>query len=152
MTGNPAPAAPGPYKGPLPRPTPETQAFWDGAKAHKLMLPWCEDCGQAHFYPRTLCPHCHSVRIAWRQASGRGKVHTFVINHKAARGFEDKAPYVIAVIELEEGPRMMSNLVMDETPTPENVHIEMPVAVVFDDVTPEVTLPRFRPVRQERVR
>ena len=108
------------------------------------MLPWCEECGRPHFYPRSLCPHCLSDRLQWRQASGRGTVHTYVINHKAARGF-DTVPYVIAVIDLEEGPRMMSNIVVDGEPTPKNVRIGMAVDVFFDDLTPDVTLPRFRP-------
>ena len=132
------------YRGALPRPTPETRPFWDGAKAHKLMLPWCKACGQAHFFPRNCCPHCFGFDLEWRQASGRGKLHTFVINHKAARGFEAKVPYVIAIVELAEGPRMMSNLVMDETPTPDNLRIDMDLEVVFDDVTEDVTLPKFR--------
>jgi len=133
-----------PYRGALPRPTPETKPFWDGAKQHKLMLPWCKACGRAHFYPRSCCPHCFGFDLEWKEASGRGKLHTFVINHKPAKGFEDKVPYVIAVVELAEGPRMMSNLVTSETPTPDNVRIDMDLEVVFDDVTPEITLPKFR--------
>jgi uncharacterized protein len=133
-----------PYRGALPRPTPETKPFWDGAKQHRLMLPWCKACGRAHFFPRNCCPHCFGFDLEWRQASGRGKLHTYVINHKPARGFEDKVPYVIAVVELEEGPRMMSNLVMDGTPTPEKLPIDMDLEVCFDDVTAEVTLPKFR--------
>ncbi len=133
------------YPGALPRPTPETQPFWAALKEKRFDLPWCQACGKAHFYPRLLCPHCGSERIEWRAASGRGTVHTFVINHKAAKGYEDKAPYVIAVIELEEGPRMLSNLVMDGMPTPKNVAIGMPVTLVHDEVTPQVTLPRFKP-------
>jgi uncharacterized OB-fold protein len=101
-------------------------------------------CNRPHFYPRSCCPHCFGFDLEWRQASGRGKLHTFVINHKPAKGFEDKAPYVIAVVELAEGPRMMSNLVMGETPTPDNVRIDMDLEVVFDDVTAEITLPKFR--------
>jgi uncharacterized OB-fold protein len=133
-----------PYRGALPRPTPETKPFWDGAKQHKLMLPWCKACGRAHFFPRNCCPHCFVFDLEWRQASGRGKLHTYVINHKPARGFEDKVPYVIAVVELEEGPRMMSNIVMDEAPTPENLLIDMDLEVCFDDVTADMTLPKFR--------
>ena len=129
----------------LPRPTTETKQFWDGAKAGRLMLPWCRTCGAPHFYPRVCCPHCFGWDLEWRAASGRGTVHTFVINHKPARGFEAKVPYVIAVIALEEGPRMLSNLVMAETPTPENVRIGMAVEVLFDLVAPDVTLPKFRP-------
>ena len=138
------------YRGALPKPTPETKPFWDGARAHRLMLPWCKACGRPHFFPRNCCPHCFAFDLEWRQASGRGKLHTFVINHKAARGFENKVPYVIAVVELEEGPRMMSNLVMDETPTPDNVKIDMALEVIFDDVTPEISLPKFRLARGGR--
>jgi acetyl-CoA acetyltransferase/uncharacterized OB-fold protein len=134
-----------PYTGALPRPTPDSKPFWDALKQHRFELPWCEACGKAHFYPRMICPHCGSDRITWRAASGRGTVHTFVINEKPARGFDDSAPYVIAVIELEEGPRMLSNLVMEQRPTPENVGIGMPVELLYDDVTGEITLPRFRP-------
>lgn len=133
-----------PYSGALPRPTPETLPFWEGARNHRLVLPWCRDCGKPHFYPRALCPHCLSQALDWRDASGRGKLHTYVINHKPAKGFT--APYVIAVVELDEGVRMLSNLVLPGTPTPEALHIDMPVQVVFDDVTDTVTLPRFRPI------
>lgn len=132
------------YAGALPRPTPETRAFWDGARNHRLMLPWCRDCGAPHFYPRSICPSCLSADLEWREASGRGKLHTYVINHRAAKGFE--APYVIAVVELDEGPRMLTNLVTESAPTPETLWIDMPVEVVFDDVTEDITLPKFRPV------
>lgn len=131
------------YAGNLPKPTPETQPFWAGTRARTLLLPWCEDCGKPHFYPRAICPHCLSDRLDWRPASGRGRLHTYVINHRAAKGFT--APYVIAVVELEEGPRMMSNIVMDD-PTPEKLAIDMALEVTFEDVTDAITLPRFRPV------
>lgn len=134
-----------PYTGALPRPTPDTKPFWDALAQHRFELPWCEACGKAHYYPRMLCPHCGSDHIAWRPASGRGVVHTFVINEKPARGFEDRAPYVIAVVELEEGPRMLSNVLTVERPTPDTVGIGMPVEVVYTDVTDTITLPHFRP-------
>jgi hypothetical protein len=134
----------GPYEGALPRPTPETRPFWDGARAHKLMLPWCRSCGEPHFYPRAICPSCLSSELEWREAGGNGKLHTYVINHKPAKGFT--APYVIAVVELEEGPRMLSNVLTDGPPEPDTLRIDMPLTVVFDDVTPTITLPRFRPV------
>lgn len=140
-----APGGSQPYKGALPRPTPETRPFWDGAREGRLMLPWCEDCGKAHYYPRSFCPHCFSARIEWRQASGRGRIYSYVINHKAARGYEDKVPYVIAVVTLDEGPRVLTTLVMDVEPTPENVQVEMPVEALFDPVTPEISLVRFKP-------
>ena len=90
--------------------------------------------------------HCFSWDITWQEVSGRGKLHSFVINHRSVPGFEDRAPYVICVVELGEGARIMSNLFMDTTPTPENVQVEMPVEVMWADVTDEITLPQFRPV------
>ncbi len=132
------------YEGALPRPTPETKAFWEGTCAHQLLLPWCNDCGEPHFYPRSICPHCLSSNLEWRPASGRGKLHTYVINHKPAKG--RTAPYVIAVIELAEGPRMLSNVETDGEPTPEKLIIDMDVEVYFDNVTDEITLPKFRAV------
>ena len=134
-----------PYGGALPKPTPETQAFWDGTLAHKLMLPWCTECGKPHFYPRSICPFCLSRELEWREASGRGKLHTYVINSKAAKGFTT-VPYVIAVVELNEGPRMMTNIVIDD-PTPEKLPIDAAVEVIFDDVTEAVTLAKFRLVQ-----
>ena len=129
----------------LPKPTPETQPYWDGAREGRLMLPWCEACGQPHFHPRVLCPHCGGARLAWRPASGRGRLHTYVINHKPAPGFESRVPYVIAVIELEEGPRLLANLLTEAPPTPEALEIDMPVEVVFEQVSDSITLPQFRP-------
>jgi len=133
-----------PYLGALPRPTPETLPFWEGARQHRLMLPWCTACDRPHFYPRAFCPFCLSDALEWRQASGRGRLHTYAINHRPAKGFT--APYVIAVIELDEGPRMLSNLITPGEPRPEDLRIDMPVEVMFDNVTETVTLPKFRPL------
>jgi uncharacterized OB-fold protein len=127
---------------PLPKPTPESRVYWDGLRARQLMLPRCLDCAKAHFYPRAVCPHCASRRLEWRRASGRGTLYSFVINHRppAWRGPE---PYVIAVIELEEGPRLMANLV-GVAPDPSLIRCDAPVEIQYEDVTPEVTLPAFR--------
>ncbi|MDA0770894.1 MAG: hypothetical protein BZY79_01910 [SAR202 cluster bacterium Casp-Chloro-G4] len=133
------------YAGPLPQPTPETQPFFDGLKERRLMVQRCEACGQAYYYPRPICPHCMSDYVHWFQASGKGRVYSFVISHRSRPGFE--APYVIAVVELDEGPRMMTNLIGIE-PDPEVLRCDMPVEIVYDEVTLEVTLPKFRPVEQ----
>lgn len=130
------------YKKPLPMPTPETRPFWDGLKEHELRVMHCTVCGHTYLYPRPFCPRCFSDRTEWQRASGRGRLHTFVINHRPAPNFD--APYVIAVVELEEGPRLMSNLV-DVEPDPKQLKIDMPLEVVFDDVTDAITLPKFRP-------
>ena len=132
------------YTGPIPKPTPETKPFWDAAKQHKLRIQRCGDCAQHYFYPRPLCPHCLSRNVSWVDVSGRGKLHTFVINQRAARGFPATGPYVIGIVELDEGPKMMSNIVGVE-PDPKALRCDMPVEVVFEDLTDEITLPKFKP-------
>ena len=127
----------------MPQPTPESKPFFDALKERRLLIQRCEECGLGYYYPRPFCPACLSDRVEWEQASGRGKLYSFVINQRAAPGFV--APYIIAVVELEEGPRMMTNLV-DIEPDPELVRCEMPVEIVFDDVDDDFTLPRFRPI------
>ncbi len=131
---------------PLPQPiTPESRPYWEGLKQGKLMLPKCADCGHTFFYPRILCPRCQSRAITWVQASGKGRLHAFGIAHQSFnRAFKVPAPYVLAMIELEEGPRLLSNLV-DVEPDPKVVKCDMAVEVVFHTLTDDVTLPLFRP-------
>ena len=97
------------YSGPLPKPTPETKPFWDGVNQGKLMLQRCAACGP-YFYPRPFCPSCFSWDVEWFEAGGNGKVYSFVISHRKLP-YMNGEPYVIAIIELDEGPRMMSNLI-----------------------------------------
>ena len=131
---------------PLPQPiTPETKPFWDGLREQKLMLPKCGDCGRAFFYPRIICPHCQSRNVGWIQGSGRGKLYSFEIAYQTiSRAFKVKPPYVLAMIELEEGARMLSNLI-DVEPDPKKIRCDMPVEIVYQKLTDEVTLPLFRP-------
>jgi uncharacterized protein len=132
---------------PLPKPTPETQPYWDGARDGKLMIMHCNTCDRDYFYPRPYCPHqgCFSDNTSWKQASGKGKLHTYMINHRpAAPGFEAEVPYVIAVVELDEGPRMMTSLV-DIAADPDALQLDMPLEVVFDKANDEITIPKFRP-------
>ena len=96
---------------PVPVPTPETQPFWDGCAAGELRIQRCADCGRPYFYPRPVCPACGSRNVEWFTASGRATLYSYVINHRPAPGFEDDAPYAIAVVELDEGPRMMTSIV-----------------------------------------
>jgi len=131
-------------KRPLPDATPETREFWEGAKRHELRIQRCNACGRAYFYPRPFCPHCSSKDVEWFTASGKGKLHTYIINHRPAYGFQDAVPYVIAIVELDEGPRMMTNIVGVE-PAPENLPIDMPVEVSWQQESDEVTLPLFKP-------
>ena len=132
------------YTGYLPQPTPETQPYFDALKNHTLMIQRCDACARAYFYPRPFCPDCFSFDTEWFQASGRGTLYSFVINYRPPPGFGAE-PYVIAVVELEEGPRMMTNLVGVE-PDPDEISCDMPVEIVYDDVTDEITLPKFRPM------
>ena len=132
------------YKGPVPLPTPETRPFWEAARRHELQLRRCRACGLHHFYPRAACPHCLSADLEWRRASGRGTLHTFTVVHRGQRDFPLGAPYVIAIVELAEGPRLMTNLV-GIAPDPAAIRIGMPVEVTFEDVSSDVALPRFRP-------
>jgi uncharacterized OB-fold protein len=133
------------YTKPLPVPDPLTKTYWDSLKAHAMQLQKCGECGKFVFYPRAVCPHCGSRNLAWTPVSGRGKVYGFTISHqKNMPAFGADAPYAIALIELEEGVRMMTNLVGVE-PDPAQIKVGMDVVVQYDDVTDAITLPKFRP-------
>lgn len=132
------------YTGPIPTPTPESRPFWEGTKQHKLMIQRCNDCGQHYFYPRPLCRHCLSRNVEWRQVSGKGKLHSFVINSRPPKTFPIQQPFLIGLVELDEGPRMMSNIVGVEA-SPQALRCDMPVQVVFEDITEAITLPKFTP-------
>lgn len=134
------------YRKPLPQPTPETQHFWDGCRDGKLLLQRCKDTGKAYFPPRPFSPYTGSRDVEVFEASGKAKLFSYVINHRPVKGFEDEAPYAIAVIELEEGPRMMTNIV-DCEQTPEALVLDMPLEVAFETATDEITLPKFRPAK-----
>ena len=109
------------------------------------MLPQCRDCGKAFFYPRIACPHCHSRDVGWMQASGKGKLYSFQIAYRALNpAFKIAPPYILAMVELEEGPRLMSNLINIEA-DPEGIKCDMEVEVVFEKQTDEVTIPLFQP-------
>ena len=127
---------------PIPRPDAETAPFWAGTAEGKLLIQRCPDCGTSRFYPRLVCPNCMSDRIEWTEASGRGRVYSFTVVHRPPPAFKQEAPYVIAIIELEEGVRMMSRLRIDP---PESARIDMPVTVAFDRISDDIVLPGFVP-------
>jgi uncharacterized OB-fold protein len=127
----------------LPAPTPETQGFWDGTNAGELRLQRCDSCGKNYFPPRPFCPVCASRKVSWFKASGRAVLWSYVIHHRPVPGF--KPPYAIAVVQLAEGPRMMSNIVECEQ-TPEALVLDMELEVVFEKQNDTITLPLFRPV------
>jgi uncharacterized OB-fold protein len=128
----------------LPQPTPETQHFWDGTKESKLLLQKCDDCSKTYFPPRPFCPVCASRNVSITQASGKGFLYSYVIHHRPVPGFTP--PYAIAVVELAEGPRMMTNIVECEQ-TPEALVLDMPLEVVFEPQTDTITLPLFKPAK-----
>jgi len=132
-----------PYKKPLPRIDEESRGYFEALTRHELYVQRCRSCGTKRFYPRAVCPVCLSDATEWLRASGRGTVYSFTVTHQnQAPGFRDELPYVLAIVELAEGLRLMTNIVGCP---PDAVHIGMPVEVVFEDVTPEVTLPKFKP-------
>lgn len=129
---------------PLPAITPETRHFWEGTRAGELRLQRCSACHKVYFPPRPFCPQCASADVAVFRASGRATLYSYVIHHRAAPGFVP--PYSIAVVQLEEGPRMMTNVV-ETAQTPEALQLDMPLQVVFQRIDDDITLPLFRPAR-----
>jgi uncharacterized OB-fold protein len=128
----------------VPRPTPETEPFWQGCAVGELRLQRCARCDRFYFPPRPCCPACWSDDVSWERVSGRAVLHSFLINHRPAPGFEADAPYAIAIVQLEEGPRLMSNIVGIEN-TPENLVLDMPLEVTFEE-RGDIALPQFRPL------
>jgi uncharacterized OB-fold protein len=131
---------------PLPEPTPETRHFWEGTAAGELRLQRCSACEHVYFPPRPFCPACASREVLVFAASGRATLYSYVINHRPMPGFDD--PHSIAVVELEEGPRMMTNVVGCPQ-TPEALVLDMPLEVTFEKVGDQIRLPLFRPVGAE---
>lgn len=135
------------YKKPLPAISPVSRRFWEGCKQHRLLIQRCHDCGAYRHYPRPMCPQCNSMNTDWVEVSGKGKVFTWTtVHHPAHPAFMD-LPYAVVVVELEEGARLVTNVVDCK---PEELYIGMPVKVVFEDVTNEITLPKFRPISSPR--
>jgi uncharacterized OB-fold protein len=105
----------------------------------------CEDCASFTFYPRALCPSCGSRALRWAPVSGRGRIYSLTIVHRPTNAaFKSETPYVVALIDLEEGCRMMSNVIGVQA-DPDQVKIGMPVEVVYERVTDDTVLPKFRP-------
>jgi uncharacterized OB-fold protein len=116
--------------------------FFEAAHRHQLVVQRCAGCGALRFPARSICSTCLSREATWVPVAGRGTVFSFAIQHQAVHpGFAAEVPYAVIVVQLEEGPRLLSNLV--DCPTAD-VRVGMPVEVVFDALTPELTLPKFR--------
>jgi uncharacterized protein len=122
-------------------PPEESEAFFEAAREGRLLIQRCTSCGEHQFYPRKVCTHCGDASVEWVEASGRGTVHTYTVIHRGIPGWLEDGPYVAAVIDLDEGVRMTTNIV--DAP-PEDVAVGMAVEVTFVDEGKYV-LPRFRP-------
>ena len=137
------------YKKPLPEIQPWSKEFWKGTKEKKLLIQACKDCGSKIFYPRKYCPECWSSQLFWVEASGRAKIFSYSITYTGVEEpFYDDLPLVLALVDLEEGVRMMTNIVNCR---PEEVNIGMDVEVMFRDVTEEFSLPYFQPQGTEKI-
>lgn len=125
-----------------PRPTPETAVYWDGCRDGKLMIQRCSACGHYQFYPRLVCTECMRTPVEWVQASGRGTVVSYTVVRQAiSDAYAAQVPYVVALIRLDEGPTLMSNVIDGD---PERMTIGMPVEVVFETWSEDLTVPKFR--------
>jgi len=130
---------------PIPRVTPEMAPFFEASKRGQLVMQKCESCGTLRFPPQPTCSRCLSADSSWAPVSGRGEVYTFNVMHQVYHSaFAPDIPYAVVVIKLEEGAKMLSNLVGIK---PSEIRCGMPVEVIFERMSDEVTLPKFRAVR-----
>jgi uncharacterized OB-fold protein len=128
---------------PRPIPSEDTGPYWAAARKHELALQCCQSCGSFRFPPSPICPECTAEGGEWTALSGRGRIFSFVVFHRAYhKSFEGDLPYAVALVELEEGPRLISNIV---NIAHDQLRCDMPVKVVFEDIAPDCTLPKFTP-------
>ncbi len=133
------------YTKPLPRPVNEelTRPFWDAVKNHRLVMPHCKHCANLFFYPREQCPNCYSSDTEWVIVSGKGRLYAFTVVYQPSNPvFQPDTPDIYAIVQLDEGPRIPTNLVDCELA---DAQIDMPVEVAFEDVSDDATLVKFRP-------
>ena len=131
------------WKKPLPTVAGETKPFWDSCRQGQLLIQQCDRCGEYQFYPRGICANCWSLDIKWVRASGKGTVWTFSITYQnRTPAFAEEVPYVLALVELEEGVRMFTNIIECK---PQEVKIGMPVEVTFVRATNQISIPYFKP-------
>ena len=129
----------------LPTPDDSTREFWAATRDGRLLIKRCGDCGKAHHYPRPFCPACWSENVSWEQASGRATLYTYsIVRVNDLPPFPARVPYVAAIVELDEGPRLMTNVVDCDF---DDLRIGMPLEVTFREETDEITLAVFRPAR-----
>ncbi len=134
------------YAKPLPSPDYDTSAYWEATKAHELRAQRCSGCGKLRWLPQAFCPHCHSWESSWVKLAETGTVVSYVVVHQATPAFAQEVPYAVARIELDgtDGEVVLTSNIVD-CPW-QDVAVGMRVQAMFEDVTPEVTLPRFSPL------
>ena len=123
---------------------PGDEAYFEAAGEGRLLVKKCNACAKVYFPPRPFCPACAVRDVAVFAASGKGRLYSYVIHHRPVPGFTP--PYAITVVELDEGPRMMTNII-DCPQTPEALELDMPVEIAFEKLDDEITLPLFRPAK-----
>ena len=126
---------------PLPQPTALSKPHWDGCREGVLRVQRCDGCGQLVFIPQPVCGGCLGTRFSWVESSGRGTLYSYTTVHRPQQPVFE-VPYTVAIVELEEGWHMLSNLV---DVAPEDVAIGMPLEVTFERKSDEITLPYFKP-------
>lgn len=120
-----------------------SEPFWDGTRRCRLVLPWCSACDRAFFFPRVFCPHCGGDAIAWREASGRGEIYAVTVEHRPQNPtMTAMAPYAVALVELDEGVRMLTNVVDTD---PASLRVGDRVAVAWEPLDDGRHLPLFQP-------
>lgn len=131
------------YDKPLPKINPDNRSFW-GCREHELRFQQYKNCNHVRWPPSDLCPQCHSTEINWVISKGLGKVYTFAVYHTAFHpAFAADLPYTVAVVALDEGPHLLSNIVCYQ---PDEVKCDMPLEVIWEDIDEKITLPKFKPL------
>jgi len=130
---------------PTPEPpiTPETERFWDATGEDILLLTQCSDCGDIFHYPRVRCPHCASSETEWIEGSGKGTIYSYTVTRTTGGKYANATPFVLAYVELDEGPRVMTNIVDADL---DDIEVEQRVRVTFHETDEDHRLPRFTPV------
>jgi uncharacterized protein len=136
------------YQKPLPAISTLNKPFWESLRKRELRLQKCDGCARVWYPPSPLCPECWSRQFTWTRLSGRGRVNSWVVFHQSYfRGFDSELPYNVAEVELDEGPRLLTNLVGIRH---NEIRANLPVEIIFEDVTGEITLAKFRPAAGHR--
>lgn len=128
---------------PQPNVTDESRPFWEATREQRLVLQWCEDCGRVVHFPRSFCPSCAGHRLTWREASGRGVLYSFTVDHRPLPPFGPEL-WTVALVDLEEGARLMTNVV---DCAPDDIRVGLPLEVVWEPLPDGRHLALFKPLR-----